>query len=84
MKNLQDDYRQRLEAGDSVSRPQPPRPNARLENEWKAFSKPDIHAPVETAYPAKDLTRLGAKIFTPPADFTPHPIVEKCWRRAWK
>ena len=74
---LQDDYRQRLEAGDSVARPQPPRPNARLENEWKAFSKPDIHAPVETAYPAKDLTRLGAKIFTPPADFTPHPIVEK-------
>ena len=44
---LQDDYRQRLEAGDSVARPQPPRPNARLENEWKAFSKPDIHAPVE-------------------------------------
>ena len=74
---LQDDYRQRLEAGDSVARPQPPRPNARLENEWKVFSKPDIHAPVETAYPAKDLTRLGAKIFTPPADFTPHPIVEK-------
>ena len=74
---MQDDYRQRLEAGDSVSRPQPPRPNARLENEWKVFSKPDIHAPVETAYPAKDLTRLGAKIFTPPADFTPHPIVEK-------
>ncbi len=74
---LQEDYRQRLEAGDSVARPQPPRPDARLENEWKVFSKPDMDAPVETAYPAPDLTRLGAKIFTPPAGFAPHPIVAK-------
>ena len=36
-----------------------------------------MDAPIETAYPAPDLTRLGAKIFTPPAGFAPHPIVAK-------
>ena len=74
---MQDDYRKRLEAGDSVARPQPPRPNDVLLQEWQAVSQENWTAPVATAYAAQDLTRLGAKIFTPPADFTAHPIVGK-------
>ncbi|MDO4643008.1 MAG: 2-oxoglutarate dehydrogenase E1 component [Cardiobacteriaceae bacterium] len=74
---MQEDYRQRLEAGNSVARPQPLADTDPLEQAWKALRHQNWNAPVDTTYPAEALTRLGEKIFTPPADFMPHPIVEK-------
>ena len=74
---LQDDYRTRLEAGEAVTRSLPLRADDPLRLAWQALSNQDWAAPVDTTYPAKDLTRLGEKLYTLPADFVAHPIVAK-------
>ncbi len=81
---LVEDYRQRLEAGERVARPQPITEEDPLAKAWKALRHQDWNAPVHTGYDAERLTALGQAIFSVPEDFKLHPIVAKLYetRRA--
>lgn len=74
---LQEDYRERLEAGNPVAEAVQIDQNDPLALEWKALSTQDWAADVDTTFPRARLSELGEKIFSVPEGFTPHKIVEK-------
>ena len=76
---LVEDYRQRLEAGETVARPRPITEEDPLAKAWKALRHQDWDATVNTSYPADRLTALGQLIFSVPEGFKLHPIVAKLY-----
>ena len=74
---MQENYRERLEAGNPVAEAVQIDQNDPLATEWRALREQDWGAAVDTGFDRARLAELGAKIFAVPEGFTPHKIVEK-------
>lgn len=74
---LKNQYKDKLDAGETVARPVPSPPDNPVAKEWMALTNQDWDALVDTTFDEARMIALAEKIFIPPDTFTPHPIVKK-------
>lgn len=79
VEQLKNSYKERLEAGKSVSRPIPTNDNSEAIEAWAKYTHQDWGKVVDTTYDKAELSTLAKKLFSYPKAFTPHRIVEKLY-----
>lgn len=79
IEQLKADYKNKLDAGESVSRPIPANKNSEAIEAWNQFTVQDWDAPVDTTVDKGELTQIAKKTFSYPDSFTPHRIVQKLY-----
>ncbi|MPV85992.1 2-oxoglutarate dehydrogenase E1 component [Ostreibacterium oceani] len=78
--DIQNAYKAKLDAGESVSRPIPTtKHNSEAIKAWEQFAAQDWATPVDTTYDKAALVALAKKTFGYPDSFTPHRIVKKLY-----
>lgn len=81
---MRNNYKEKLERGESVSRPIPLTDNSEASKAWERFKVQDWQAKVDTTYNLEALKTLATNLFQFPAGFTPHRIVEKLFETRQK
>lgn len=77
LKTLREDYRQRFEAGEVVA-PNVTAPfDLSLRDEWAAYTQEDWQKAVDTRFDHNRLLELGRQIFTLPAGFEVHKVLNR-------
>ncbi len=79
IETLKVNYKNRLDAGKSVSRPIPLNSNNEAAEAWNKYAVQDWQAPVDTCYEKGGLVSLAQQLFSYPDTFTPHRIVKKLY-----
>ncbi len=84
VERMKTDYKDKLDAGESVSRPIPVSDNHEAVEAWQKYIVQDWDAPVDTQYDKTQLAQLAKQLASYPDTFSPHRIVQKLYETRQK